>query len=83
MDKGISNIEIEKFFHNEQNKDLRKNYMGIYSMHSITKYINYYEKIKKRNGRYPFAIFNTEGHLKAGMQWWSFMDIHPKIFNVI
>ena len=27
MDKGISNIEIEKFFHNEQNEDLRKNYM--------------------------------------------------------
>ena len=24
MDKGISNIEIEKFFHNEQNEDLRK-----------------------------------------------------------
>ena len=35
MDKGISNIEIEKFFHNEQNEDLRKNYMGVYSMDSV------------------------------------------------
>ena len=32
MDKGISNIEIEKFFQYEQNEDLRKNYMGVYSM---------------------------------------------------
>ena len=78
MDKGISNTEIEKFFHNEQNKDLRKNYVGIHSMDSITKYIKFYEKMKKRNGKYPFAIFNTKGHLKAGMHWWSFMDIHPK-----
>ena len=47
MDKGISNIETEKFFHNEQNEDLRKNYMGVCSMDSITKYINFYEIIRK------------------------------------
>ena len=35
MDKGVSNLQIEKFFHNEQNEDLKKNYMGIYSMASI------------------------------------------------
>ena len=52
--------------------------MGVYSMESITKYVNFYEIIKKRNGKYPFAIFNTEGHLKAVMHWWSFMDIYPK-----
>ena len=48
MDKGISNIEIEKFFHNEQNEDLRKNYMVLYSMDSVTKYINFYEIIEKK-----------------------------------
>ena len=37
MDKGISNIEIEKCFHNEQTGDLRKNDMGFYSMDAITK----------------------------------------------
>ena len=78
MDKGISNIETEKFFHNEQNEDLRKNYMDVYSMDSITKCINFYEIITKRNGKYPFAIFNTEEHLQAEMHWWSFMDIHAK-----
>ena len=47
MDKVISKIEIEKFFHNEQNEGLRKNYMGVHSMDLITKYINFYE-IKKK-----------------------------------
>ena len=35
MDKGVSNLQIEKFFHNKQNEDLKKNYMGIYSMDLI------------------------------------------------
>ena len=46
-------------------------------MDSITRYINFYEIIKKRNGKYPFAIFNTGKHNKPGTHWWSFMDIHP------
>ena len=78
MDKGISNLQIEKFFHNEQNEDLRKSYMGIYSMDSITRYINFYEIIKKRNAKYPLAIFKTDRHNQPGTHWWSFMDIHPK-----
>ena len=45
---------------------------------SITTCINFYEIIKKRNGKYPFAIFNTDKHNKPGTHWWSFMDIHPK-----
>ena len=51
--------------------------MGVYSMDSITRYINFYKIIKKRNGKYPFAIFNTDKHNKPGTHWWSFMDIHP------
>ena len=41
---------------------------------SITTCINFYEIIKKRNGKYP----NTDKLDKPGTQWWSFMDIHPK-----
>ena len=47
-------------------------------MDSITKYINFYEIIKRKIGKYPFAIFNTDDHNKAGTHWWSFLDIHPK-----
>ena len=51
--------------------------MGVYSMDLITRYINFYKIIKKRNGKYPFATFNTHKHNKPGTHWWSFMDVHP------
>ena len=47
MSKGISNLEIENFFENEENQDLKNNYMGVHSIDSITRYINFYE-IKKK-----------------------------------
>ena len=52
--------------------------MEVYSIDSITRYINFCEIIKKRNGKYPFAIFNADKHNEPGTHWWSFMDIHPK-----
>ena len=78
MTKGISNLEIEKFFENEENQDLKNNYMGVYWIDSIRRYINFYEIIEKNNEKYPFAIFNTDKHNKPGTHWWSFMDIHPR-----
>ena len=78
MSKGISNFEINNLFENEENQDLKNNYMGVYSIDSIVRYKNFYEIIKKRNGKYPFAIFNTDKHNKPGTHWGSFMDIHPK-----
>ena len=76
--KGISNFDIENFFDKETNEDLQKNYMGVYSMDLVTRYINFFEIIKRNNGKYPFAIFNTDEHNKAGTHWWSFLDIKPK-----
>ena len=78
MNKGLSNFRIDNFFSDEQNEDLKNNYMGTYSMNSITKYINFYEIIKRKNSKYPFAIFNTDKENELGVHWWSFMDIHPK-----
>ena len=52
--------------------------MGTYSIDSITKYIDFYEIIKKRNAKYPFAIFNTDKYNEPGQHWWSFLDIDPK-----
>ena len=78
MNKGISSFQINDFFRDEENEDLQKNYMGIYSIDSITKYINFYERIKRKNSKYRFAIFNTDKENEPGVHWWSFMDIHPK-----
>ena len=78
MTKGLSNFQVDYFFKEEENEDLKNNYMGTYSIDSITKYINFYEIIKKRNSKYPFAIFNTDKENQPGVHWWSFLDINPK-----
>ena len=75
---GISNVDIENFFENEKNDDLKKNFMGVYSSNSITKYIYFYEIIKEKNAKCPFAIFNTDRENKPGTHWWSFLDIYPE-----
>ena len=45
MDKGLSNFQIDIVFKDEENEDIKKNYMSVYSMDSITRYINFYEII--------------------------------------
>ena len=79
MNKGLSNFQIDDFFKDEENADLKKDYMGTYSIDSLTKYIKFYEMIKQRNAKYPFAIFNTDKENEPGVHWWSFMDINSKI----
>ena len=79
MNKGLRNFQIDEFFKNEKNEDLKKNYMGTYSIDSITRYINSYEIIKRRNVKYPFAIFNTDKENEPAVHWWSFMVFIPKI----
>ena len=37
MNKGLSNFQIDKFFKNKENEEI-KNYMGICSIDSITRY---------------------------------------------
>ena len=76
MSKRLSNFQIDDFFKKEENEDLKNSYMGTSSIDSITKYINLYEIIKRRNTKYPFAIFNKKN--QPGIHWWSFMDINPK-----
>ena len=62
MNKGLSNFQIDDFFKDEEDEDLKNIYiyMGSYSIDSITKYIKFYEIVKQRNAKYLFAIFNTD-----------------------
>ena len=78
ISKELSNFQIDDFFKDEENGELKKIYMGTYSVDSITKYTNFYEIIKRRNAKYLFAIFNTDKENKPGVHWWSFLDIDPK-----
>ena len=67
MNKGLSNFQIDDFFKGEENEDFKKNYMSTYSIDSIMKYINFYEIIKQKNAKYPFAIFNIDKENEPGI----------------
>ena len=79
MGDGITNSQIENFFQKDENEDLKKNFIGVFSMDYITRFIKFHELVReKKKGKYPFAIFNTDPHNKPGTHWWSFLDIRPK-----
>ena len=79
MGEGISNTQIQNFFQKEENEDIKNNFVGVFSMDYVTKFIKFHELIKEqKKSKYPFAIFNTDPHNKAGTHWWSFLDIQPK-----
>ena len=79
MGDGITNSQIENFFLKDENEDLKRNFIGVFSMDYITRFIKFHELIKeKKKGKYSFAIFNTDPHNKPGTHWWSFLDIQPK-----
>ena len=77
-ENGITSIEIEKFFDDEMNDDLKRNFMGVYSSDSITKYIKFYDITNEERAKYPFIIFNTGRENKQGTHCWRFLDIYPK-----
>ena len=47
MNKGLTNFHIKFLFQNKENEEIKENFMGVYSMDSVTRYINFHE-IKKR-----------------------------------
>ena len=74
---SISNVGIENFFEN-QDEDIKRNFMGVYSSNSITKFINYSKIMKGKDSVYLFVIFNTDRSNKPGTHWWSFLNIKPQ-----
>ena len=47
--------------------------MRVCSSNSIKKYINFYDIIKEKRAKYPFAIFDTNREIKPGTHWWRFL----------
>ena len=48
MGDGISNIQIANFFPKDENEDLKNNFIGVFSMDYITRYIKFYELVKEK-----------------------------------
>ena len=75
--EGISNETIVKFFENETDDDLKKNFVCVFPSNYVTRFISFHETMIAKN-RYPFVIMNTDQSNKNGTHWWSFLDLHPR-----
>ena len=48
MGDGINNIQIQNFFQKDENEDLKNNFVGVFSMDYISRFIKYHELIKEK-----------------------------------
>ena len=69
MNSRISNLEIDTFFENEENEDIKKKLYESLLNWFKQKIYKILWNYKKRNAKYLFAIFNSNQHNKAGMHW--------------
>ena len=74
---GISNETIVKFFENETDDDLTSNFVGVFPLNYVTKFISFHEMMIEKNC-YLFIIMNTDCSDKNGTHWWSFLDLHER-----
>ena len=51
MGDGITNSQIENFFLKDENEDIKKNFIGVFSMDYITRFIKFHELIKEKKKR--------------------------------
>ena len=51
MGDEINNIQIENFFEKEENEDLKNNFVGVFSIDYITRYIKFHELIREKKGK--------------------------------
>ena len=48
MGDGINNIQIQNFFQKDENEDLKNNFVGVFSVDYILRFIKYHELIKEK-----------------------------------
>ena len=74
---GISNETIVNFFEKETEDDLKKNFVGVFPLSYVIRFISFHEMMIEKN-RYRFIIMNTDCSDKKGTHWWSFLDLHER-----
>ena len=76
MSRGIFNFEIEKVFKEINNKDINKNFLGVFPSDKINKFIMFEKMMPGK--KYPFIISNTDRSDEGSTHWWSILNISPK-----
>ena len=71
---GISNFQIEEAFKKIGDKEILKNFVGVFPSNYMNKFIDHASMISDK-GKYPFIIANTDTSDKPGVHWWSIIDI--------
>ena len=74
---GISNFQTEEAFKKIGNRDLLKNFVGVFPSNYMNKFIDHASMISDK-GKYPFIIANTDASDKPGVHWSSIIDIEPR-----
>ena len=75
---GISNDAAIDFIENQEDEDLKENFVGVFPSNYIIKFISFHEMAKEKTKKYPFIIMNTDRSDKSGTHWWSCLDLHQK-----
>ena len=78
MSKGISKVQIENAIENIEEDDLNDNFVGVFPLNCMSKFINHSAMISSIKAKYPFVIANTDSSEKGETHWWSILDIEPK-----
>ena len=76
--RRISNFQIENAVANIGDDDLTNNFVGVFPSNYMNKFIDLAAMMKKKGGKYPFIIANTDANSKQAIHWWSILDIEPK-----
>ena len=74
---GISDFQVEEAFKKIGDKDLLENFVGVFPSNRMNRFIDH-AAISDSDGKYSFAIANTEAEGKPGVHWWSILDIEPR-----
>ena len=75
---GISNFQIEDAMKRISDEDLLNNFVGVFPLDHMKRFINHSAMIEEKKGKYPFIIANTDDSDKKGTHWWSILNIEPK-----
>ena len=75
---GISNDVVIDFIENQEDEDLKENFVGVFPSNYIIKFISFHEMAKEKTKKCPFIIMNTDRSDKSGTHWWSCSDLHQK-----
>ena len=67
--KGILNQQTEKAFKELNDQDIDENFVGVFPVNHMNRFIDYKTMISEKKEKYSFIIANTNSSNKDGTHW--------------